>query len=155
MASLDYIVATFARNTAIEAIEPRILGTLKEGKPIALYGYKGMTHNSKTYAISMDGSRAMVAGTGYAAHDAATLIRSLEPEGLSIARVDVQETVAVSNPDGTIAFLSPKKVYDSTRVSKVYGEGETLYIGAPKSRARIRVYNKTAESGLKPEEGKY
>ncbi|MQJ21768.1 hypothetical protein EI020_24605, partial [Escherichia coli] len=52
-------------------------------------------------------------------------------------------------------FLSPKKVYDATRVTKVNGEGETLYVGAPKSRARLRIYNKSAEAGIEHETGKY
>jgi len=29
--------------------------------------------------------------------------------------------------------------------------GETLYVGAPKSDCRLRIYNKTAESGIKPQ----
>ncbi|MQJ21700.1 hypothetical protein EI020_24155, partial [Escherichia coli] len=102
-----------------------------------------------------DSARSLIARTGNSAHDAATMLYCLKPEGLSIARLDVQETVVVDNPDRTIAFLSPGKAYDATRVTKVNGEGETLYVGAPKSRARLRLYNKTAESGLSPEIGKY
>ncbi|MQL46362.1 replication initiation factor domain-containing protein [Escherichia coli] len=107
-----------------------------------------MTHKKITYAISKDGSRSMIVGTGYAAHDAAQLLFSINPETLSIARADVQETIAVANPDATIQFLVPRKAYQATRVSAVNSEGETLYVGAPSSRARLRVYNKTAESGL-------
>ncbi|MQJ93205.1 replication initiation factor domain-containing protein [Escherichia coli] len=155
MASLDYLVATFDRNAHVEAREPNILASLAQGKPVALYGYKGMTRNNITYEVSMDGKRSMVAGTGANAHDAATMLQGLRAEGLSIARLDVQETVVVDNPDRTIMFLSPKKVYDATRVTKVNGEGETLYVGSPKSRARLRIYNKSAEAGIEHETGKY
>ena len=155
MAALDYIVGTFERTTSVEAVEPHILAWLKSGKPTALYGYRGMTHEGVTYAVSMDGKRSLVAGTGSAAHDAAVLIRSHATEGLSIARLDVQETVVVDNPDRTIAFLTPRKVYKATRISAVNEPGETLYVGSPQSRARLRIYNKTAESGLKCENGEY
>ncbi|MQL46345.1 replication initiation factor domain-containing protein [Escherichia coli] len=122
---------------------------------MSLYGYSGMTHKSIRDGVSYDGSRGMIAGTGSAAHDAATMLYSLNVQGLSIARIDVQETLVVDNPDRTIMFLSPRKAYAATRISTVHGEGETLYVGAPKSRARLRLYNKTAESGLSPEIGKY
>lgn len=155
MATLDYIVATFIRTSRVEAREPHILASLANGKRTAVYGYTGMTHKSITYAISRDGRRALVAGTGSAAHEAGTLVYTLADEGLSIARLDIQETIIVDNPDRTIMFLTPKKVYGGTRVSAINGEGETLYVGSPKSRARLRVYNKSAESGLTPDQGKY
>lgn len=155
MATLDYIVATFVRDSRVEAVEPHILASLRDGKRMSLYGYSGMTHKSITYAVSYDGSRGMIAGTGSAAHDAATMLYSLNVQGLSIARIDIQETLIVDNPDRTIMFLSPRKAYAATRISTVHGEGETLYVGAPKSRARLRVYNKSAESGVAAENGKY
>lgn len=155
MASIDYIVATFARDDHVQAIEPHILSTLSSGKKVSLYGYTGLTHNSVTYAISYNGGRAMVAGTGDRAHDAASTIQAINPSGLSVARLDIQETVIIDNPDRAIVFLTPKKVYKATRISSVNEEGETLYIGAPKSRARLRIYNKSAESGIVPESGKY
>lgn len=155
MATLDYIVATFLRDSKAEAREPHILASLKDGKRVSLYGYSGMTHKSITYAISYDGQRGMIAGTGAAAHDAATMLYSMGYDGVSVARLDVQETVVVGNPDRTIIFLSPRKAYAATRISTVNGEGETLYVGAPKSRARLRVYNKSAESGMTAENGKY
>ena len=155
MATLDYIVATFVRDSRVESVEPHILASLRDGKRMSLYGYSGMTHKSITYAVSYDGSRGMIAGTGSAAHDAATMLYSLNVQGLSIARIDVQETVVVDNPDRTIAFLSPQKAYAATRISSLNSEGETLYVGAPKSRARLRVYNKSAESGIAAENGKY
>lgn len=155
MATLDYIVATFSRDSRIEALEPHILASLNGGKRVSLYGYSGLTHNAITYAIAFDGSRAMIAGTGRSAHDAATMLYSIVGADVSVARIDIQETIIVDNPDRTIMFLSPKKAYTATRMSSVNTEGETLYVGAPKSRSRLRIYNKSAESGLVAESGKY
>lgn len=150
MASLDYFVATMARTKAIEAIEPNILARFRDGKKVELYGYTGVTSRKITYAVSRDGLRSLIAGTGTVAHDAATLFFSLatKTESISIARIDVQETIRIIDPDRTIAFLSPKRVYKATRISAVNDEGETLYVGSPHSRARLRIYNKSAESGL-------
>jgi hypothetical protein len=35
----------------------------------------------------------------------------------------------------------------------LHEKGTTLYVGAPTSRVRLRIYNKTAESGIVPEGG--
>lgn len=155
MASLDYFVATFARDTRIEAAELRLIAALINGKITELYGYRGYTKDKLTYAINERVGRALIAGTSTSAHEAAKQVFALNPSYLSIARIDVQETITVVDPDRTIAFLTPKKSYKATRVSNVHDEGETLYIGSPASRARIRIYNKTAESGIKPDSGKY
>lgn len=150
MAQLDYFVATLARSTAIEAVEPRILASLNEGRPIVLYGYSGMTFKKISYAVSRDGRRSLVAGTGAAAHEAAKLFFSLmdRTDDVSIARIDVQETLSIIDPDTTIVFTTPKKSYKATRIHNVNADGETLYVGSPHSRARLRLYNKTAESGV-------
>ena len=155
MASLDYFVATFTRDTRIEAVEPRLIAVLSGGKRTELYGYKGYTKDKLTYAINDYAARALIAGTSSAAHEAAKQVFALAPQGLSIARIDVQETVVVADPDRTIVFTSPKKKYKATRISAVNSEGETLYVGSPSSRARLRIYNKTAESGIVADNGKY
>jgi len=41
------------------------------------------------------------------------------------------------------------------RISSINERGETLYVGSPTSAYRLRVYNKTAQSGIKPEVGEY
>jgi DNA relaxase NicK len=41
------------------------------------------------------------------------------------------------------------------RIVSVSERGETLYVGSPTSAYRLRVYNKSAQSGLKPQEGEY
>ena len=155
MASLDYFVATFKRDSRIEAVEPRMIAALEGGKITELYGYRGYTKERLTYAVNERTSRSLIAGTSTAAHEAAKQVFALSPQELSIARIDVQETVVVAEPDRTIVFLAPKKVYRATRVSSVNDEGETLYVGSPSSRARLRIYNKTAESGIVAENGKY
>jgi DNA relaxase NicK len=54
-----------------------------------------------------------------------------------------------------IVFTSPKKRYKAMRVSAVFDRGDTLYVGSAKSAYRLRIYNKTAQSGIAPDEGEY
>jgi DNA relaxase NicK len=44
-------------------------------------------------------------------------------------------------------------VYKATKVVNLNEKGTTLYVGAPTSNIRLRVYNKTAESGIAPDGG--
>jgi DNA relaxase NicK len=55
--------------------------------------------------------------------------------------------------DYMIEYIQPPKVYKATKVVNINEKGTTLYVGAPTSRVRLRVYNKTAESGIVPDSG--
>jgi len=41
------------------------------------------------------------------------------------------------------------------RITAVNERGETLYVGSPTSAYRLRVYNKTAQANIAPENGEY
>jgi hypothetical protein len=41
----------------------------------------------------------------------------------------------------------PPNSYKAVRIVNLGERGSTLYVGSPKSRCRVRVYNKTAEAG--------
>jgi hypothetical protein len=70
-----------------------------------------------------------------------------------VARIDVQATLAVHDADAIIRTTVPSRRYKSTLVQTLYGPGATLYVGAPSSDARLRLYNKSAESGEYPDGG--
>lgn len=69
-------------------------------------------------------------------------------EDRSVARLDVQATIEVEGADEFINDLKHSGRYQATRVQTLGKRGATLYVGAPSSAARLRVYNKTAESGI-------
>lgn len=149
VALLDWFTGTFERTEQVQALEPRILAQLGEGKIFAFQGYKGISNNGLVYAISWDGKRAMVQGSGYEADGAAALFAVLAKEGASVSRIDVQVTFEHHNADGLIAMIQPTKIYQAYRIQRLDDSGSTLYIGSPKSRVRMRIYNKTAESGMR------
>jgi hypothetical protein len=70
-----------------------------------------------------------------------------------VARIDVQATLAVHDADAIIRTTVPNRRYKSTLIQTVFGKGATLYVGAPSSDARLRLYNKSAESGEYPDGG--
>jgi DNA relaxase NicK len=95
----------------------------------------------------------MVSVTSSPAHVAALAIPRLET--LSIARIDVQTTLVARDADLLIRSCEPSARFQAFRIAPVRGRGHTLYVGSPKSDKRLRVYNKSAESGEMPEDGEY
>jgi hypothetical protein len=92
--------------------------------------------------------------SGSWAHAIARKLDRLLPEtGRSVARIDVQATLAVHDADAIIRTTVPSRRYKSTLIQSVYESGATLYVGAPSSDARLRLYNKSAESGEYPSDG--
>ena len=94
----------------------------------------------------------MYQASGSWAHAIARKLDRLLPvEGRSVARIDVQATLAVHDADAIIRTTVPNRRYKGTLIQTVFGKGATLYVGAPSSDARLRLYNKSAESGEYPE----
>lgn len=149
VALLDWFTGTFERTERVQALEPRVWAQLEGGKEFSFQGYKGVSCNGLVYAISWDGRRALVQGSGYESSAAAALFNLLAKEGASVSRIDVQVTFEHHNADGLIAMIQPTKLYQAYRITRLDDRGSTLYIGAPKSRVRMRIYNKTAESGMR------
>lgn len=73
----------------------------------------------------------------------------------SIARIDVQRTVAVSDADDVVLHASSSPRYQRLLLDPRPGRGATLYVGSPRSRGRLRVYNKSAQADLYPSIGEY
>lgn len=152
MPSVDYFVATMPIDRQVEAIYPRVYAPFAEGEVRSLYGYKVRVVDNVGIGTNYDYDRVMVFGTGERAQYAMAMVQTINPEQLSVARIDVQVTMVVPNADSVIAWVQPAKAYKAVRWSAVGESGSTLYVGAPSSNARLRIYNKSAESGKKPDD---
>jgi DNA relaxase NicK len=95
----------------------------------------------------------MVSVTSSPAHAAALAIPRLET--LSIARIDVHTTLVARDADALIRSCDPSARFQAFRIAPVRGRGHTLYVGSPRSDKRLRIYNKSAESGEMPNGGEY
>jgi len=151
---VDYLVATYDLAT-VEPHLPAIAGAVirqpEHGKHL---GYKGYwCAESRRAFVGDDGYRVMVSVTSSPAHAAALAIPRLET--LSIARIDVQTTFISRDADLLIRSCEPSNRYQAFRIAPVHGRGHTLYVGSPRSDKRLRIYNKSAESGETPNEGEY
>jgi hypothetical protein len=151
---VDYLVATYDL-VAVEAHLPAIAGAvIKKAEAGKHLGYRGYWCSETRRAfVGDDGYRVMVSVTSSPAHAAALAIPRLET--LSIARIDVQTTLISRDADALIRSCEPSARYQAFRIAPVRGRGHTLYVGSPKSDKRLRVYNKSAESGETPDEGEY
>jgi len=151
---VDYLVATYDL-VAVEAHLPAIAGAVikkpEAGKHLAYRGY--WCAETRRAFVGDDGCRVMVSVTSSPAHNAALAIPRLET--LSIARIDVQTTLISRDADALIRACEPAKRYQAFRIAPVRGRGHALYVGSPKSDKRLRVYNKSAESGEMPNSGEY
>lgn len=84
-------------------------------------------------------------------------IIALEPIKMSVTRIDVALDICPGSINiGELARMTDEGHYLSRSTSAMYistlGEkGETLYIGAPSSKIRLRIYDKAAEQGTDSE----
>jgi hypothetical protein len=151
---VDYLVATYELSV-VEAHLPAIVGAVirkpEHGKHLGYRGY--WCAETMRAFVGDDSRRVMVSVTSSPAHNAALAIPRLET--LSIARIDVQTTLISRDADAIIRSCEPSARYQAVRIAPVRGRGHTLYVGSPKSDKRLRIYNKSAESGEMPESGEY
>jgi len=140
----DYLVLTVPL-TSLNDDELDMFARLSiDGEFRRMYGYKGFLHE-KVY-IGDNGERMLLQATGAKAHDMLAHVNK-RWQGLSVARIDLQVTVLVADADSIIRGIMPPKPYKSVRMVNLNERGSTIYIGSPKSRCRMRIYNKSAELG--------
>ncbi len=157
MALVDYIVATLPESHAWSAsIFARLVGSPPcDSQRSVLYGAYGW-RKSRVFVGEYNDGRVLISVTGAEAHDAAIRLRQM-PIGRSwsIARLDLQETHSVNDADAIVLSTDPRSRYKSHLIRPVSSvhRGATMYVGAPKSDRRLRIYNKTAESGIRSKEG--
>ena len=148
MTRCDFFVATW-NGTDAERLLPFLYfvsGVDENSDDCVLYGARGKRGKFGTAGVWNNGM-VLLAASGAASHDVALSVRSIDVEHRSIARLDLQITLPYAGADEQIAALKPSRRYKAVRYESLGARGVTLYVGAPSSAARLRVYNKTAESG--------
>jgi len=153
MICTDYFVITMPRNASADAQFPSLVGQYvfrpQEQRIMQYYGYKG----SNNTFIGQSSDRIMIWSSGQNAHYVAKTLKTDIFESYSVARMDLQVTMTSIDADYMIEYIQPNKIYKCTKITNLYEKGTTLYVGAPTSRVRLRIYNKTAESFIRPESG--
>jgi hypothetical protein len=149
----DYFVITMPRNVTADAHFPSIVGQYvskpKEERIMQYYGFRG----DNSVFVGQSSDRMMIWASGNEAHYVAKTLNTSVFESFSVARMDLQVTMTSLDADYMIEYIQPAKAYKATKVVNVNEKGTTLYVGAPTSNIRLRVYNKTAESGIVPDTG--
>jgi len=132
-------------------IDRCLRGQVREGKHQT--GARGW-YGDKAFVGSWDNGMLLVQASSAWAQVVADRIADIIPQdGMSVARIDLQATMWVADADAIITTTVPCKRYKCTLIRPVYERGCTLYVGAPSSDARLRMYNKSVESGQYPPEG--
>jgi len=153
MVRVDYFVITAQRNARVDAHYPVFVGQYvsgaREERIMQFHGFRG--ENSVFVGQSTD--RLMVWASGSEAHYIAKTLNTSVFESFSVARIDLQVTMTSLDADYMIEYIQPAKIYKATKVVNINEKGTTLYVGSPASNLRLRVYNKSAESGIVPEAG--
>lgn len=151
MAAIDYLVVTWTLPEAERDVIYQRLITItgnRNGKRATLYGARGYK-SSEGFVGQWDDGKIIVASTGAKADVTANVtLNSLPVTGRSIARLDLQSTLVADDADNLILSAQPSKRYKATKYVNVNERGATMYVGSPHSDARLRIYNKTAESGI-------
>jgi len=153
MIRTDYFVITMPRSASTDAHFPSIIGQYvsqpQQDRIMQYHGYRG---KNKVF-VGQSSDRMMIWASGQNAHYIARTLKTDLFDSYSVARIDLQITMTSLDADYMIEYIQPAKVYKSTKIVNINEKGTTLYVGAPTSRVRLRVYNKTAESGIAPECG--
>jgi hypothetical protein len=141
------------RNASVDAHFPAIVGQYvsqpQQDRIMQYHGYRG---KNKVF-VGQSSDRIMIWASGQNAHYVARTIKTELFDSYSVARMDLQITMTSLDADYMIEYIQPNKIYKCTKITNLYEKGTTLYVGAPTSRVRLRIYNKTAESGIRPESG--
>ena len=153
MIHTDYFVITMPRSVSADAHFPSIVGQYvsqpQQDRIMQYHGYRG---KNKVF-VGQSEDRLMIWSSGQNAHYVAKTLKTDIFESYSVARMDLQITMTSLDADYMIEYIQPNKVYKCTKITNLHEKGTTLYVGAPTSRVRLRIYNKTAESGIVPEGG--
>lgn len=153
----DYLTVTHSDGAELDAIVPYLWSTLSQGTSTVNWKHRTGARGWRCEGVflgAFDDGRLIVEVSGFRSHALLPALREFLPkDGLSVARMDVQCTVAVEDADAIIKATIPNKRYKSSLITNLWDKGATLYVGAPSSDKRLRVYNKSAESGHFPASG--
>lgn len=155
MATVDYLVVTGYAGAFGRALRD-FAAAVVDGDETYVYGFRCKRAGALVVGYKEQTREWLVSVSGSAADGIARSLYTADISKLSVARIDIQATITVPDADMVVGMLTPKRVYTACRVTQINNRGATLYIGSATSRARMRVYNKSAESALYPdEEGEY
>lgn len=149
----DFLTATH-RDAHLYAEHLQLLGERRaEG---ILYGYRGFRDDRGNFCGRNENGRYLSTFAGGVANGAFAKLRNA-PGEISVARLDLQVTVCVLDADEVVKSLEPHVRYKAYRYIPANDstKGATLYVGAPRSRKRLRVYNKTAQANLEAPMGEF
>lgn len=153
---VDWITVTHRDWAQYDHLTPVVIGMVCGDDAIPFRhrtGARGYRGNS-AFVGFYDSGMMLIEATGCMAQAVADRVAKIPgQESMSVARIDLQATVWVADADSIITTVVPSRRYRCTIVRELYTRGCTLYVGAPASDARLRIYNKTAESGNAPAEG--
>ncbi len=140
----DYLVVTVPLGSVDEEKLRDFAKMSIDGEFRRFYGYAGFLKDK--FFVGDNGNRMLLQSTGSRSDEIIPLIDT-SWIGISVARIDIQLTILVADADSIISQTFPAKSYKAVRMVNLGERGSTLYVGSPKSRVRLRIYNKTAESG--------
>lgn len=148
----DYLVITSMDAVLFGEAEQLLVGDIWSRN---LFGATGMWDGGLFVGRYTDG-RFIASCSGPRSHDLLRVL-ALSDFDASVARLDLQVTIVVNDADGVIRSITPHPRYKSLLMAPVTPtqKGATLYVGAPGSRKRLRVYNKSAQAGVTPACGEY
>jgi len=153
---IDWITVTHKDWERYDWLTPVVIdrcltGKIYQGKhPTGARGWYG----DKCFVGVWDNGMLLIQASSAWAQVVADRIADIIPQkDMSVARIDLQATMWVADADAIITTVVPCKRYKCTLVRPLYERGCTLYVGAPSSDARLRMYNKSVESGQYPPEG--
>lgn len=133
-------LATYANRAAEISGEPPF--------SFSLAGYQGLNFKNVGF-IGYDTvkNRTLLSLYGSASE---TLIVGFNETDVKVNRLDLQKTVETVNPDSVIEAVARDTVpYKRILVKPIGDTGNTLYVGSPHSEKRLRLYNKSAQTGDK------
>ena len=149
----DYFVITFEKNNTTEAHLPRLFGLyVHDGREARMMSFTGLRGSNNVF-VGENYNRIMIWASGSQAHYVATTIKTEGMGSYSVARIDLQVTMSVLDADYMIEYIQPSKIYKAIKITNIGEKGTTLYIGAPTSDIRLRIYNKSAEASIYPDSG--
>jgi len=154
--AVDWLTVTHIDGVSLDAYTPVLVDRLMRGQAerwkhrTGAYGWRA----PQVFIGAYDNGRLIIEASGVMAQVAIPVVAGILPvDGLSVARLDAQATVAVPDADRMIRSIVPPRRYKCSVIQNLWEPGATLYVGAPSSDRRLRVYNKSAEAGEYPVQG--
>ncbi len=154
MLTIDYLVVTYPYCDEAEAGLVSLQARTMAGKREMRLGFVGHAVPGLFVGDNPYTRRYMVQATGGMADIVARMIPERLDEIVSAARIDIACTTLSVDADAEVLNTKVKGGYKVVQYRDLTDRGATVYIGSPKSRMRMRIYNKSAEAGIDRQDGR-